>query len=56
MDADEACADLAHHAGVWVQPGYFFDLPAGHIVLSLIVEEAAFREGTAALMARIGSW
>ncbi|MBI2567541.1 MAG: pyridoxal phosphate-dependent aminotransferase [Candidatus Schekmanbacteria bacterium] len=56
MDADEACADLAHHAGVWVQPGYFFDLPAGHIVLSLIVEEAAFRAGTAALMARIGSW
>ncbi|HXN56633.1 MAG TPA: aminotransferase class I/II-fold pyridoxal phosphate-dependent enzyme, partial [Myxococcales bacterium] len=37
--------------GLLVQPGYFFDLPGSHLVVSLLLEEAAFADGAARLSA-----
>ena len=46
LDPDEACALRLLEQGVLVHPGSFFDLPGdGHLVLSLLTPEAAFREG-----------
>ena len=56
MDADEAIEDLARHGGVWVQPGYFFDLSPGHLVLSLIGSPDAFTSGVHALTQRVRRW
>jgi aspartate/methionine/tyrosine aminotransferase len=39
------CLDLLTSKGVIMQPGYFFDLPEAHAVLSLIVRPGVFREG-----------
>ncbi len=54
---DEAWArTLLEQDSVLVHPGYFFDLAIGAtMVLSLIVEEAAFAEGVARLLARVGA-
>ena len=54
---DEAWArTLLEQDSVLVQPGYFFDLAMGAtLVLSLIVEEAAFAAGAARLLARVGA-
>jgi aspartate/methionine/tyrosine aminotransferase len=45
--SDEAWTlDLLDHAGVVVQPGYFFDFEGPpHVVVSLITEEPVFTEG-----------
>ena len=55
--SDEAWArTLLEQDSVLVQPGYFFDLAMGAtLVLSLIVEEAAFAAGVARLLARVGA-
>ena len=55
--SDEAWArTLLEQDSVLVQPGYFFDLAMGAtLVLSLIVEEAAFAAGAARLLARVGA-
>jgi len=47
LDADDACAlRLLRETGVLTHPGSFFDLPGdGHLVLSLLTPESAFREG-----------
>lgn len=47
VDPDEGCAlRLLETAATLVHPGSFFDLPGdGHLVLSLLVEEATFHEG-----------
>jgi aspartate/methionine/tyrosine aminotransferase len=47
VDADEACAlRLLEESSVLVHPGSFFDQPGdGHLVLSLLTPESAFREG-----------
>lgn len=52
LDSDEVCAlRLLREARVLVQPGHFFDLPSeGHLVLSLLPEEAVFREGLSRLL------
>jgi aspartate/methionine/tyrosine aminotransferase len=43
---DEAWAvGLLEAEGVHVQPGYFFDLPEAHLVVSLLTPEATFAEG-----------
>jgi aspartate/methionine/tyrosine aminotransferase len=43
-DEVELTSTLAR-AGVLVQPGWFFDMPGDHVVLSLIVDERAFEVG-----------
>jgi len=47
VESDEATAlKLLCEAGVLVHPGHYFDLPGdGYLVLSLLTEEGAFREG-----------
>jgi aspartate/methionine/tyrosine aminotransferase len=49
-DEELALALLAQH-GVAVYPGYFFDLPAAHLVLSLLPPEGVFGEGVRRLLA-----
>ncbi|HEX6241293.1 MAG TPA: pyridoxal phosphate-dependent aminotransferase, partial [Polyangiales bacterium] len=50
--SDEAlCLELLTSRRVIAQPGYFFDLPDAHAVLSLIVRPAPFAEGCAQLRA-----
>lgn len=56
MDDDDGCIDLADHAGVWVHPGYFFDLPPGHAVVSLLPPPAAFEDGAARIARRVQAW
>ncbi|MCE1228145.1 MAG: pyridoxal phosphate-dependent aminotransferase [Firmicutes bacterium] len=46
LESDELCAlRLLQQAGVLVQPGQAFDLPPGHLVLSLLPPEWLFRLG-----------
>ena len=40
--------------GVLVHPGYFFDLPGSHLVLSLLPPEPLFSAAAAALAAVLG--
>jgi aspartate/methionine/tyrosine aminotransferase len=52
IESDEDLAiRLLRKASVSVHPGHFYDFPNdGHLVLSLITEPAAFREGVARLL------
>ena len=51
---EEWSLDLLDHAGVLVQPGYFFDFDTpGHLVVSLLPEPATFDEGATRLAARV---
>ena len=51
---EELTLELLEEDGVAVHPGYFFDFPsAGTLVLSLLPEPAAFREGVDRLLARV---
>jgi alanine-synthesizing transaminase len=50
LQSDEQfCIDLLEQASVVTQPGYFFDLPGTHLVLSLIVEPRTFEAGVRGL-------
>lgn len=43
-------------AGVWVQPGYLFDLPAPpRVAISLLTPEAILAEGSALTLAEVGA-
>jgi len=45
---EEYAVDLLDHAGVLVQPGYFYDFESeAYLIVSLLAEEAQFREGIA---------
>ncbi|PYQ25484.1 MAG: pyridoxal phosphate-dependent aminotransferase [Acidobacteria bacterium] len=46
---DEEFALKLLDRGVLVQPGYFFDFPEGHLVVSLLPREDVFREGVTRL-------
>jgi aspartate/methionine/tyrosine aminotransferase len=46
---DEQWAVSLLEKGVYVHPGYFFDLREGFLVVSLLVEEPLFQEGVAIL-------
>jgi alanine-synthesizing transaminase len=52
LGSDEDLAvDILRKMGVIVHPGHFYDFPSeGHLVLSLITEPGAFREGVARLL------
>jgi aspartate/methionine/tyrosine aminotransferase len=52
LENDEDLAiRLLRKASVIVHPGHFYDFPnEGHLVLSLITEPAAFREGVARML------
>jgi alanine-synthesizing transaminase len=53
-DEDGLAEALVRQDGVIVHPGYFFDFDRdGFLVLSLLLQPAAFREGVARLMRRI---
>jgi alanine-synthesizing transaminase len=48
---EELAIDLARKISVIVHPGHFYDFPGeGHLVLSLIGEPVAFREGVSRLL------
>ena len=45
---EEYAVDLLDRAGVLVQPGYFYDFESeAYLIVSLLAEEAPFREGIA---------
>lgn len=53
---DEWLERLVREAGVLVHPGYFFDMAGdGHLVLSLLPEEASFRGAAARLITLCGA-
>jgi aspartate/methionine/tyrosine aminotransferase len=48
---EELAIDLLRKLSVIVHPGHFYDFPnEGYLVLSLITEQADFREGVARLL------
>jgi len=50
LDEEQLCLDLLH-AGVVVQPGFFYDFErSGYLVVSLLPEEDVFGEGAALLV------
>ncbi len=51
---EEWVESLLDEQGVLVHPGYFFELPRGFLVLSLLPEEPVFREGVSRLAAHVG--
>jgi aspartate/methionine/tyrosine aminotransferase len=55
VQSDERYAlDFIEHAGVLVQPGYFYDFEGGpYVVLSLLTEDAAFEAGAARVLERV---
>jgi aspartate/methionine/tyrosine aminotransferase len=53
---EELGIDLLRKMAVSVHPGHFYDFPSeGHLVLSLITEPEAFREGVARLLQCVGA-
>jgi len=53
---DEAWAvTLLERDGVLVQPGFYYELPGTHLVLSLLVESSVMREAAACVAARVAS-
>jgi len=53
---EQLVLDLLERDGVLVHPGYFFDFPReAYLVVSLIPEPAAFREGAARIFNRVES-
>lgn len=54
ITTDEAWAvGLVEEAGVFVHPGYFFDMSGTHLVASLLTPEATFAEGILRLAAHV---
>jgi alanine-synthesizing transaminase len=52
---EDLAVDLLRKMGVIVHPGHFYDFAGeGHLVLSLITDPAAFREGVARLLQCVG--
>lgn len=53
-DDEQWALMLLEQDGVWVQPGFYYDLTQGaHLVLSLISEEDVFDEGVRRLLTRV---
>jgi aspartate/methionine/tyrosine aminotransferase len=53
---EDLAVDLLRKMGVIVHPGHFYDFAGeGHLVLSLISEPTAFREGVARLLQCVGA-
>jgi len=51
---EEWAVELLRVEGVLVHPGHFYDFPDdGHLVISLLTDVPAFREGTGRILARI---
>jgi len=44
IDADDLCVALMEKAGLYVHPGYFYDLPDSTLALSLLPEPQVFEE------------
>jgi hypothetical protein len=53
-DEDEFCLSLLAERGVLAHPGYFFDLPGAHVVVSLLPEPVALAEAARRLAAHRG--
>lgn len=52
---EQTVLDLLDHSRIVVHPGYFFDFPhEAFLVVSLLPEPAAFREGIARMLERLG--
>ncbi len=52
---EDLAIDLLRKVSVLVHPGHFYDFPGdGHLVLSLIAEPVAFREGVARVLQVVG--
>jgi alanine-synthesizing transaminase len=51
---EDWAVELLREEGVLVHPGHFYDFPDdGHLVISLLTDVPAFREGTGRILARI---
>ena len=44
MDADDLCISLMDKAGLYVHPGYFYDLPDSTLAISLLPDPPIFEE------------
>jgi len=53
MDADDLCLALMERAGLFVHPGYFYDLPDATLAVSLLPEGPVFEESCVRLAAAI---
>lgn len=53
LSADELVIALMERAGLYVHPGYFYDLPDSTLALSLLPEQGVFRESCFRLAAGI---
>lgn len=53
MDADSLCVALMDRAGIYVHPGYFYDLPDSTLAISLLPENEAFCESCRRLAAAL---
>ena len=51
MEAESLCLALMERAGLYVHPGYFYDLPDCTLALSLLPQEADFQEMSTRLAA-----
>ncbi len=52
---EELAIALLDQTGVLVQPGHFYELANGHLVISLITETEVFREGVTRILRRIAA-
>ena len=53
MDADTMCISLMERAGLYVHPGYFYDLPDSTLAISLLPDPSVFRESCQRLAAAL---
>ncbi|MBX3230779.1 MAG: pyridoxal phosphate-dependent aminotransferase [Labilithrix sp.] len=53
MSDEEWALTLLREDGVYVHPGYFFDMSGAHLVLSLLTPEPDFRDGIERIVRRI---
>jgi aspartate/methionine/tyrosine aminotransferase len=52
-DEEAVCLSLLFEQSVFVHPGYFFDLPDAHLVVSLLADADRFAEATTRLRAHV---
>ncbi|MDR0782695.1 MAG: hypothetical protein LBE83_02940 [Propionibacteriaceae bacterium] len=53
MEADKLCIALMEWAGLYVHPGYFYDLPDSVLAISLLPAASQFRESCERLVAAL---
>ena len=55
LDDEEWALTLLEKDGVLVQPGYYYELPGTHLVVSLLVEPSPMREAVGLVARRVAA-